>query len=86
MHAFRGEADLAFEWLERAYDQREAVTSQRSSTTGSDARHRRRSALQGVSEEAEAAGVSVDGRRGLTLDSTVRASFDSRRQRFHRVR
>ena len=24
VHAFRGEADLAFEWLERAYDQRDA--------------------------------------------------------------
>jgi serine/threonine-protein kinase len=23
VHAFRGEADLAFEWLERAYDQRD---------------------------------------------------------------
>ena len=23
MHAFRGEADLAFEWLERAYAQRD---------------------------------------------------------------
>ena len=23
MHAFRGEADLAFEWLERAYNQRD---------------------------------------------------------------
>ena len=32
-----------------------------------DARARRRSALQGVSEEAEAPGVSVDGRRGLTV-------------------
>ena len=24
LHALRGEADLAFEWLERAYDQRDA--------------------------------------------------------------
>ena len=32
-----------------------------------DARTRRRSALQGVSEEAEAPGVSVDGRRSLTV-------------------
>jgi hypothetical protein len=23
VHAFRGEVDLAFEWLERAYDQRD---------------------------------------------------------------
>jgi serine/threonine-protein kinase len=23
VHAFRGQADLAFEWLERAYDQRD---------------------------------------------------------------
>ena len=28
VHAFRGEADLAFEWLERAYDQRDAGVSQ----------------------------------------------------------
>ena len=28
VHAFRGEADLAFEWLERAYDQRDAGVSE----------------------------------------------------------
>ena len=28
VHAFRGETDLAFEWLERAYDQRDAGVSQ----------------------------------------------------------
>jgi adenylate cyclase len=28
VHAFRGEADLAFEWLERAYDQRDPGVSQ----------------------------------------------------------
>ena len=28
VHAFRGEADLAFEWLERAYDQREGGVSE----------------------------------------------------------
>ena len=28
VHAFRGEADLAFEWLERAYDQRDGGASQ----------------------------------------------------------
>jgi hypothetical protein len=27
-HAFRGEADLAFEWLERAYDQRDPGVSE----------------------------------------------------------
>jgi adenylate cyclase len=26
-HAFRGEADLAFKWLERAYDQRDGGVS-----------------------------------------------------------
>ena len=58
VHAFRGEADLAFEWLERAYDQRDGgVAEIKGGPT--DARARRRSALQGVSEEAEAAGVMV---------------------------
>ena len=28
VHAFRGEADLAFEWLERAYDQRDGGVSE----------------------------------------------------------
>ena len=53
VHAFRGEADLAFEWLERAYDQRDGGV--RNQGRPADARARRRSALQGVSEEAEAA-------------------------------
>ena len=65
VHAFRGEADLAFEWLERAYDQRDGGVCG-DQVRPADARARRRSALQGVSEEAEAPGVSVD-RRGLTV-------------------
>ena len=33
VHAFRGEADLAFEWLERAYDQRDGGLSRTSRAT-----------------------------------------------------
>ena len=58
VHAFRGEADLAFEWLERAYDQRDGgVVGYQGRPAVSQAD--RRSALQGVSEEAEAARVMV---------------------------
>ena len=55
-HGFRGEADLAFEWLERAYNQRDGGVFADQGRPIS-ARACRRSALQGVSEEAEAARV-----------------------------
>ena len=85
-HAFRGEADPAFEWLERAYEQRDGGVTEIKG-------YRCLRGLVGYprykafSEEIEAAGMSVEGRRGLTVPLTVRTrwSFDSRGQCLHRV-
>ena len=56
LHAFRGEDDLAFEWLDRAFEEERARSrTSRSALTFSGSTG---TALQGISEEDEASRVS----------------------------
>ena len=71
VHAFRGEADLAFEWLERAYDQRDGGVAEIKGdrlfrTLIDDPRYK------AFLRKLKLPGVSVGGRRGLTVPLTVR--------------
>ena len=66
VHAFRGEADLAFEWLERAYDQRDGGLTEIKGDRlmrglVGDPRYK------ALLRKLKLPGVSVDGRRGLTV-------------------